>query len=124
MPKIIIDFIPHKKQRYDTVGDYLEKKGETHFRISKMNPDHQFLILMHELTEWYLTKKKGISLEKIDQFDMEYEKNRKEGDESEPGDDLRAPYYHEHQIATKIEKDLAGFLGVDWDKYDEYVRNL
>lgn len=124
MQRIIIDFIPHKKQRYDTVGDYFSKKGQMHFRISKMNHDHEFLVMMHELTEWYLINKKGIPIKEIDEFDISYENKRKEGDESEPGNDPNAPYYQEHQFATKIEKELATKLGVNWDKYEEHINKL
>lgn len=124
LPKIIIDVVPHKKQRYDTCGDYYKKGGALQIRVSKMVADHEFLVMMHELIEWYLTNKRGITIESIDKFDVEYEKRRKDGDTSEPGDDEQAPYYKEHQFATNIEKQLAEELGVNWDKYDEHVNTL
>lgn len=124
VPKIVIDVIPHKKQRYNTSGDYFFKKGEWHIRISKMGSDHEFLVLMHELIELYLTHRKGVTIEEIDKFDMDFEKSRRVGDESEPGDDVRAPYYSEHQFAKSIERQLAKKLDVNWDKYDAHVKSL
>lgn len=122
LPKIIIDVIPHRKQRYPTVGDYYKKNGELHIRISKMNSKHEFLVLIHELIEWYLIDQKGISIKSIDDFDKLYEQTKT--DNSEPGNHPNAPYYDEHQFATLIEKLLAEKLGVNWIKYDDAVNNL
>lgn len=122
LPNIVVKSVPHKKQRYNTCGDYFNKGGEMHVRISRMNADHEFLVLVHELVEWYLTNKKGVTIEQIDAFDMAFERDRK--DDSEPGDDPAAPYYDEHQIATKIERELADYLAIDWAKYDANVRAL
>lgn len=124
LPKIVIDVIPHKKHRYPTVGDYYKKKGELHIRISKMNSRHEFLVLMHELLEWFLIEQKAIPISVIDKFDIAFEKNREEGNVNEPGDDPEAPYYDEHQFATLIEKLLAEKLGVNWSKYDQNVNSL
>lgn len=124
LPKIVIDIVPHSKQRYNTCGDYYKAKGSINIRISKLNANHEFLVAIHEFIEWYLTQAKGITIEDIDKFDIAYENKRKEGNTSEPGDELDAPYYQEHQIATKIEKQLAEHLGVNWKKYDEHVNSL
>jgi hypothetical protein len=40
-------------------------------------------------------------------FDKAYEAKRKPDDDSEPDDDLKAPYYRQHQTATGIERLLA-----------------
>jgi len=48
---------------------------------------------------------------------MAYERNRREGDLGEPGDDPRAPYYREHQFASGMERLMAAELGVDWQQY-------
>lgn len=122
LPKIVIDVIPHRKQRYPTVGDYYKKNGELHIRISKMNSKHEFLVLIHELIEWFLIDQKGISIKSIDDFDKLYEQTKT--DNSEPGNHPNAPYYDEHQFATLIEKLLAEKLGVNWIKYDDAVNNL
>lgn len=117
LPTIDISVVPHKKQRYDTCGDYFKGKGKLNVRVSQMNSNHEFLILIHELVEWYLTDIRGISIESIDKFDKAFKGK-------DPGNDKEAPYYHEHQFATKIEKFIAHELGVNWKEYDEHVNSL
>lgn len=122
---IEIKSIPHKKQRYETCGDYFEgPKGKMNLRISHTNDDYDFLIALHELIEWKLTQKNGISIGDIDAFDKSFEKKRKKGNFDEPGNDPEAPYHNEHMFATYIEKLLADELGIDWDEYEKVINNL
>jgi hypothetical protein len=128
---IYTDTIPHSEQRYPTVGDYWETVEHGVYplrrevRVSEMgNIDYEFLVAIHEQIEQHLCKKRGISEETITAFDIAYEAARPEGDTTEPGNDTRAPYYHEHQFATSIERQLAAALGVDWNKYDQTVNEL
>jgi hypothetical protein len=117
--------LPHEAQRYPTVGDYFKVGATDVITVSQMyNHDYEFLVGLHELIEMYLTQKRGIAEEDISAFDIEYERNRKEGDVSEPGNDPKAPYFTEQQFATKIERMVADELGVNWDAYDEVVGNL
>ena len=125
--EINIITIPHKSQRYDTCGDYeLDKTTNVlDISISDMkNEDYEFLVGIHEAIEAYLCHKRKISFDKITKFDIAFEKNRKEGNIDEPGDDPKAPYHREHIFATKIEKLLAKELKVDWKKYDKTVSSL
>jgi hypothetical protein len=115
LPKIQFKVIPAKKQRYETCGDYYPTKEGYQFRVSKWDADYEFLVLMHELTEWYLTQKRGISEKSISKFDIEF--NIK-GLEGEPGDHKDAPYKKEHHFAEKVEKMLAKELGINWKKYE------
>lgn len=89
MIPILIRFIPHKEQAYDTVGDYGESltllKGEkrrrrfTWFAISKMKDwRYELLVVVHELVEWGLVKHAGIKISDIDAFDRDFEKFRTE----------------------------------------------
>lgn len=127
---ITLESIPHKSQRYPTTGDYYTQDGLTRIVVSEeLSEDHQFLVLLHELIEWYLTTKSGISEESITDFDVEYEKARDAGwavfkgayisEESEPGDHPRAPYYWAHQFATAIERMVAHELCVHWQEYEK-----
>ena len=120
--------IPHHTHRYPTVGDYFRSKDnpkKQNFRISDMgNKDYEMLVLIHELIEAHLCEKRKISWDKIDDFDKEFERNRKEGNVDEPGNDKNAPYYHEHRFAENIERQLAHELGVDWFAYDKQVNEL
>jgi hypothetical protein len=119
---IIINFVNENQQRYDTLGDYYIKNGQLYINITKhmtyvsgkfvRNRFFEFLILIHEIVEVLLVIARNISIEKIDQFDLNYQ-----GD-GEPGDEKKAPYRKEHQFATKIEKMMAKELKVPWDEYN------
>ena len=126
--KIEIRTIPHSAQRYPTCGDWqFVKPDHLVISVSDMgNDDYAFLIGIHEAIEaWVAVKRSGPEVEKaLDEFDMKYEDNRKEGDTSEPGDDTACPVYMEHQLATGVERILAGVLGVDWKTYDQGVNGL
>jgi hypothetical protein len=124
MPKIIFEVIPHEKQRYNTVGDYWrDEDGVWHFQVSDAkNPDFEFLVFIHELVEWYRTEKGCIPEPAISEFDEQFEEETRQGMhalDDEPGDDPRAPYYKEHQIATGFERMMCAILGVDWDQYED-----
>ena len=123
--KIIIETIPHKKQRYPTVGDWYFKKGVLHIRVSKMSSwKNEMLVAVHELVEVLLCKDRGITTAQVDAFDKAFEKKRKPGNEDEPGDDPKAPYRKEHFFATNIERLMAAELRVDWAKYDQEIMDL
>lgn len=124
--RIKIETIPHKRQRYPTVGDwYLDKSGTIVVRVSRMgNWRYEVLVAVHELVELLLCEHRGISQAAVDKFDKDYEANRKPGDDSEPGDDPKAPYRREHFFATSIERLLAAELGVDWAKYELKLYSL
>lgn len=150
MKNINIKIIPHKKQRYETVGDYFEKKDSIEIRVSKMKRwKFEVLVTIHELIEYTLIKDKKLSIDKIDAFDKSFEENRKESqaaikkdvkakqltkaealdlssiiESAEPGDEPNAPYHKQHVFATEIEKAVAKELGVDWKEYSDYVNKL
>ena len=122
---INIKTIPHKDQRYDTCGDYWWDSETLQVRISELGrADWEFLILIHELIEWFLIHLGGIDVNDIDRFDREYEANRKKGDISEPGNDPKAPYHTQHMIASAFERLLAPVLGVDWGQYEKFIDSL
>jgi hypothetical protein len=78
------------------------------------NPDHEFLIALHELVEAYLTKKAGIPEADITNFDINCP-------DCDPGNHPEAPYHRQHLIATKIEKIMAEELNIDWNRYEEEI---
>jgi hypothetical protein len=128
--KIEISFIPHDKQRYPTVGDWRLVHGLGDEKILSITVSelsdwrYEALVAVHELVEVLQCQNDGVSQEAVDQFDMEYEKNRPEGDESEPGDDPKAPYKKQHFFATNVEALLSDKLGVDWKPYEKEVQSL
>ena len=124
--KILLKTIPHSKQRYETSGDWqIAEDGSISIDVSDMgNEDYAFLVAIHEAVEVWLCQKRGITDEVVTAFDIEFERNRPEGDESEPGDHPDSPYRKEHFVATNIERIIAAELGVLWADYDKAVMGL
>lgn len=138
---ITVEVIPHDKQRYKTCGDWFyEPNGEDLvIRVSKLSDwRYEALVAVHELVEVLMCKHIGITQEQVDQFDMEFEKQREAGladpgvgaEEktllkiAEPGDQYRAPYRTEHCVATGVERILAAGLGVVWSQYETEIEAL
>lgn len=127
--KTIIETISHKAQKYPTVGDWRnDPDGTLRIRVSDMkNEDYEFLIALHELVEQHLCKKRGITVEAVDEFDIEFEKQRAKSlslSTAEPGDNRFAPYRNEHCIATGVERIVAAALGVNWSDYEVAINSL
>lgn len=126
---ITIRTIPHSDQRYKTPGDWLfDKDGDIQIFVSATGDwREEMLVAFHELREVLVCKHRGISQQAVDDFDMIYEEERKEGrhgPECEPGNDPKAPYFIEHQAATQAERALAYDLDVIWDEYANHILNL
>lgn len=124
--RVEIQTVPHRLQRYNTCGDW-KRLGKVHYRIyvsDTKNDTYSALIGVHELVEALLCELRGIKQEDVDKFDMAFEAARQDGDDSEPGDDPAAPYRREHQFATKIERQLAEEMGVDWGEYEKSIYAL
>jgi hypothetical protein len=126
MLPINIKTIPHSEQRYPTCGDWFYGEDKSlQIRVSQMEDDrYEFLVALHELVEVKLCEWCGVTQKMVDDFDMEYEKNRKEGDDSEPGDSPSAPYRLQHCIATGVERIAAAALRVDWASYESAINAL
>lgn len=126
---ITIKIIPHKEHRYETVGDWWwTKDGDLEIRVSKMSDwRYEVCVAIHELVEVVLCKQAGVSQESVDEFDIEYEKQRAKSlslDTSEPGDSRFAPYRFQHCIATGVERVVAAVLGVNWSDYETEINSL
>jgi hypothetical protein len=124
--EIVIKFIPHKEQRYETVGDYWEDQdGNLQIRVSEMkNEMYNGMVAVHELVEFLLCRKNGVSEDAITKFDIAFEKKRKKGNVDEPGFDNKAPYRKEHTAATAVEMIMCSATGVSWNNYDKKVNSL
>ena len=147
--KIIIETIPHDQQRYPTCGDWYFKaiaedgseidlhpeapirtlinagKIVLYIKVSKVSDwKHSALVAVHELAEVMLCINDGVSQEEVDKFDFDYEENRAEGDESEPGDSIQAPYRTQHCFATAIERMLCAAFGLSWLEYENEISAL
>lgn len=124
--KITIQTIPHGEQRYETAGDWAfhDERNLVVYVSDVGNEYMEALIGIHEMIEALLCRKMGVPEESVTAFDMEYEKSRKEGDESEPGDDPKAPYRFAHQAANRVERVAARVLDVPWDLYERKIERL
>ncbi len=123
---IIVETIPYDQMRYPSVGDYTsDENGALTVKIAEL-PDWRYvrLVAIHEIIEATLCRQDGVTDAEIDAFDIAFEANRPEDDDSEPGDDPAAPYRRQHLMATAIEKMIAAALGVDWKTYEEAINAL
>lgn len=111
MLDIEIKTIPHKEQRYNTVGDYYNEGSKLLIRVSKQEKwQYEFLIAVHELLEKGLTRHRGIPEEEILEFDTQFKG-------ADPGASAKAPYQDEHLFAEDVERALCEEMGLDWDEY-------
>ncbi len=118
--RYVFKVVPHHKQRYETIGDWIPGRPARVVASRLKNRDYEFLILLHEMVEHELCKKHGISDRVVVAFDKRFERERKLGLHSasaEPGASPRAPYRREHAAATRIERLMAKDLGVNWERY-------
>jgi hypothetical protein len=115
--RIIIETIPHKLQRYPTVGDwYYVPDGTLHIVVSEMADERSmFLVALHELIEAELCNRNGVSEQAVTDFDMAHPEL------DDPGNDPRAPYHEEHIFAEGIERIVAMAIGRQWDHHEDHL---
>ena len=115
--KIVIESIPSKEQRYDTLGDWwVDPDGTIQIRVSNdaqelPTTDHEFLVALHELVEMKVCEARGITQAQVDEFDLGMEEYCKETG-VEPGDMPDAPYRREHRFAMIVEHLVAHEMGI------------
>ena len=130
MKKILYKLIVQdwRKMRYATTGDYYKTKAGWELVVaSNGNKDYDFLTLVHELIELYLTDRKGIKEPDKMKFDVWFKKQKHKNlfkKYPEPGVHPGAPYRKEHMFALKIEKMLARELKVGWRDYNNRLTQI
>lgn len=127
--RILIETVPHKRNRNNQVGDYRYlEDGTLYVTVSDLGDDNMnWLIGIHEMIEERTSKNEGISEHEITEYDEKYEKKRENGlvdINSENGFSSDCIYKKYHTIATGIEMILAAQLGVDWTEYEQKVNEL
>ena len=121
LPWVFAKVVPHKRQYYDSTGNYGECDNLWWMHISELSDwRREACIYIHEFAEMCLTKSDGVSWADIDFFDTEGEG----ADHPDPGTLPSAPYYKQHADATVIEAMFCKMLGVDWDDYNKELDNL
>lgn len=76
---------------------------------------------IHEVVEALACWWAGVDESVVTTFDIEFENSRERLNlpySCEPGDEPNAPYYRQHQLATRIEKICARLFLVDWKDYE------
>ena len=130
LKEIVVKVIPHKDQRYETVGDWIFNQDNSRLTVfvsSMGNWKFELLVARHEIDEAMLCVDRGIDEKKVSAFDLWYEGRRITRDpecQAEPGDHKDAPYRKEHFFATTAERMLAAELNVNWEDYDAAVQAL
>lgn len=112
---IVMNVIPHKRQRYNTVGDWqVNHTADTLiFNISFLGDwKMEACLFIHEYVEAVRCLADGVTMESVDIWDLNFK------GEGEPGDDPKAPYHKQHVEASKVERVLARQLGVNWQEYE------
>lgn len=115
-------------QSYETIGDYNLTSDGVEILISDMgNPAAETAVALHELIELTLCRLAGISFGAIDAFDIQFERDARDGLhplDAEPGDDPQSPYYAQHQFATALERLFVQEAGLDWNVYEALISDF
>ena len=172
--KFYIETIDHNEQAYPTVGNWYNGKlwgedgGEVSvwsrhqapfdtekdtliIRVSNVGDWRmEALVGIHELVEAILCIDKDITQKSVDEFDIAFEKARKEADlegvyaadgsrddahnfyfvgeilemDAEPGDHPVAPYHIQHGYATAVERMLCAAMNIPWATYESRLKEL
>jgi hypothetical protein len=116
---IKITVIPHEFQRYSTTGDWQITDDVLHIDVSDMGDWRMNMMIgIHEAVEAVLCHANGIQQERVDAFDIAFEKARPLLCVDEPGDEDAAPYFLQHQVATGVERTIGALMGVSWNEYE------
>lgn len=118
--RIEIKTIEPAAMRYPTAGDW-EWLPDGALKLTVPDygtrPHSALLVAIHELAEAFLCRRDGVREEDVTAFDVDNPHLE------EPGDDPRAPYHRQHQVAMALESHLASVLDVDWDRHNQWVVN-
>lgn len=117
---ITITTIPHKDQLYETTGNWwFDDDMNLIIQISDMgNVQSEFLIAVHEAIEAMICLDRGIFEEEVSEFDIAHPELE------DPGDDSRAPYHKEHNVAVAIEMLLCDQFDMDWNDHNKRSEDL
>jgi hypothetical protein len=122
--RVTIQTIEAHEQRYATTGDWVYDPATESLEIFVTKTGdwrEEQAVAFHEYAEALLCVQHGVDPDAVDEFDIHFEARRElqiEDDDAEPGDDPKAPYFLEHQVATSVEHILATHLGLHWPTYD------
>lgn len=123
--------IDHENQAYETTGDWGIERLEDGtpvvlwVKVSSMGDwRKEMSVAVHEIIEALVCEHLGVDEKDVNAFDKRYELERLPGDYDEPGDEVDAPYYEGHQIASAAERMLVLELGLAWRDYEKANTDL
>ncbi len=140
--RIVIETIAMREQRYNTVGDWFfhDETLPRHFESTKTlvirvsdtgNWKWNMALALHELSEAILCTSSGVTQDEVDKFDIAWQSRLPE--DSEPGDDVRAPYHKQHRVASQLELQFFDELhpmlrqsdrAIEWQNYESKLDEL
>lgn len=118
LPLMIVNRVPHRLQRYDTTGDWFELSNVIHFCISEMDIDKEMETLLHEIFEWHLCQKTGITAAMVDAWDFSHPTLE------DPGSHPDCPYREHHIKAMLLSKFVVKKMGYQWKDYDKEYNKI
>ena len=114
--KIIIEYIPHKSQRYPTVGDWFIRGSTLFIKVSdEMGFISGLAVAFHEIVEAVLCIITGVSQKEVDDYDMLH------SEYDEPGNHKDAPYHKQHMSATIMEKLICKTFRLTWVEHNKNI---
>lgn len=130
MPEIRVRLFDPFNMRYPTCGDWLydAESNILEVRVARM-PDwrSELAIAIHEAIEAVMCLDKEVSEVEVTEFDLLFEKERGEDQQSEfaeAGDDPRAPYKAQHAAATAVERIVCDKLQIKWEDHEKNVQEV
>ncbi len=122
MKGIDVQFIEHREQRYNTIGDWWIHDGVLHVRISRLPLlSSMVAVAVHEIVEAILCYLAGIEEYRVSAFDAYIERNKII---VEPGDHPRAPYHLQHGFATACERIIVAAAGTNWHLHESSMDDV
>lgn len=127
--KINIEFIPHRDQRYDTVGDWwLDDDDVLQIRASRMDEPYSALVALHEIVEALvegirITGDLRVTRRMVEATDQ-WDKHFGEFTQREPGYAPACPVYRGHMIASAVEHMVAMLVEIDYNDYEAKIADL
>jgi hypothetical protein len=111
--RIVIEVRDPDQMRYASYGDWQTKNGEGMISISDTGiPGCNAALMVHELAEYLLCRRDGISEHVVDAWDFTH------ADAEEPGELAGCPYRTQHLAATILEFALLCSFGEGPESYD------
>jgi hypothetical protein len=122
MKRIILEIKKPDEMRYKTVGDWydgLEREGTIFISaVDTGQKSYNAALLIHELIEYLLCERLGITTEDVDKWDFAHENS------DDPGILDGCPYREPHISATIAEDVVLALFGANPYDYDKAIEKV